>query len=66
MMVRYVKAHSADCGLPSQMADDLRTGRKNTEVMLTKVCALARQLQQRGPAGPVGDFDDIGAPPLAR
>jgi hypothetical protein len=66
MMIRYVEAHSAECGIPSQIADQLKTGHKNTEVMLTKVCAAARQLQQRGPAGPVGDFDDIGAPPLAR
>ena len=66
MMIRYVGAHSAECGIPSQMADQLKAGHKNTEAMLTKVCAAARQLQQRGPAGPVGDFDDIGAPPIAR
>jgi hypothetical protein len=66
MMIRYVGAHSAECGIPSQMADQLKAGHKNTEAMLTKVCAAARQLQQRGPAGPVGDFDDIGVPPIAR
>jgi hypothetical protein len=28
------------------------THHKNTESMKTKVCAVAQQLQQRGPAGP--------------
>jgi hypothetical protein len=66
MMIKYVEANSAECGISSQIADQLKTGHKNTEAMRTKVCVVARQLQQRGPAGPVGDFDDLGAPPLAR
>jgi hypothetical protein len=57
-MIKYVEANSAKCGMPPQIGDQLKAGLKNTEAMLHKVCAMARG---RGPAGPVGDFDDIGA-----
>jgi hypothetical protein len=60
------EANSAKCGVESEIADRLRAGHRNTAAMLKKVCAVAQQAQRRGPAGPVGDFDDIGAPPLTR
>jgi hypothetical protein len=50
-MVKYVEANSQKCGIPPQVADQLRKGHKNTEGMQQKVCAVAQQ-QQRGPAGP--------------
>jgi hypothetical protein len=65
-MIRYVDANSTRCGIPPQVADQLRAGHQNTEAMQKKVCTVAQQEQWRGPAGPVGDFDDIGAPPLVR
>jgi hypothetical protein len=51
-MIKYVEANSAKCGIPSQIADQLKTGHKNTEAMQKKVCDAAQQVQTRGPAGP--------------
>ena len=51
-MIKYVESHAARCGIPPQISDQLKLGHKNTESMKTKVCAVAQQLQQRGPAGP--------------
>jgi hypothetical protein len=81
-MIEYIDANSAKCGIPPQAADQLRAGHKNTEAVQKKVCAVAhpispersrplrilleQQPQRREPAGPVGDFDDTGAPPLVR
>jgi hypothetical protein len=65
-MIKYVDANSTKCGIPPQVADQLRAGHKNTEVMQKKICAAAQQAQRGGPAGPVGDFDHIGVPRLVR
>jgi hypothetical protein len=65
-MIRYIEANPAKCGFPPQIADQLRVSHKNTEAAQKKVCAMAQQAQRGGPAGPVGDFDDIGAPSLVR
>ena len=51
-MIKYVEANSAKCGIPPQIAEQLKTGHKNTEAMQQKVCAVAQQAQTRGPAGP--------------
>jgi hypothetical protein len=51
-MIKYVEKHSSDCGIPAQIGDQLKTGHKNTEALRAKVCAVAQQVQQRGPAGP--------------
>jgi hypothetical protein len=50
-MIKYVESHSAKCGIPPQVADQLKAGHKNTEDMQKKVCNVAQQ-QQKGPAGP--------------
>ena len=67
-MIKYVETNSAKCGIPPQIADQLRSGHKNTEKMQKQVCAGAQLAQARGPnsvpgdatrrvpAGPVGDF----------
>jgi hypothetical protein len=65
-MIKYIEANPAKCGFSPQTADQLRVSHKNTEAMQKKVCAMAQQAQRGGPAGPVGDFDEIGAPPLVR
>jgi hypothetical protein len=53
-MIKYVETHAAKCGIPPQIAEQLKTGHKNTETMQQKVCAVAQQAQQqqRAPAGP--------------
>ncbi|MCK1643225.1 hypothetical protein IVA95_38115 [Bradyrhizobium sp. 157] len=51
-MIKYVETNSAKCGIPPQIADQLRNGHKNTEKMQKQVCAVAQQAQARGPAGP--------------
>jgi hypothetical protein len=51
-MIKYVESHAAKCGIPPQIADQLKNGHKNTESMQKKVCAVAQQQQQKGPAGP--------------
>ena len=51
-MIQYIQAHAAQCGIPPQIADQLKAGHKNTEALKTKVCGVAQQMQQRGPAGP--------------
>ena len=51
-MIKYVEAHSANCGIPAQIADQLKAGHKGTEALQKKVCAVAQQVQQRGPQGP--------------
>jgi hypothetical protein len=51
-MIKYVESHAAKCGIPPQVADQLKTGHKNTESMQKRVCAVAQQVQTKGPAGP--------------
>jgi hypothetical protein len=51
-MLNYVQSHQAKCGIPPQISDQLKAGHKNTEALETKVCNVAQQMQQRGPAGP--------------
>jgi hypothetical protein len=51
-MLKYVETNAAKCGIPPQIAEQLKGGHKNTENMQQKVCAVAQQMQQRGPAGP--------------
>jgi hypothetical protein len=51
-MIKFVESQSAKCGIPPQIAEHLKNGHKNTEAMEKKVCAVAQQMQQKGPAGP--------------
>jgi hypothetical protein len=51
-MIKYVESHSAKCGIPPQVSDQLKNGHKNTEKMQKQVCGMAQQAQQRAPAGP--------------
>jgi hypothetical protein len=53
-MIKYVESHAAQCGIPQQIADQLKGGHKGTEALEKKVCAVAQEAQQRGgaPAGP--------------
>ena len=51
-MIKYVQVNATKCGIPPQISDQLKNGHKNTETMQQKVCSVAQQQQQRGPAGP--------------
>ena len=51
-MIKYVETNSAKCGIPAQIADQLKNGHKNTEKMQKQVCGMAAQVQARGAAGP--------------
>ncbi|HZE53806.1 MAG TPA: hypothetical protein VE111_11140 [Bradyrhizobium sp.] len=51
-MIKYVEGHSEKCGIPPQISDQLKSGHKNTEAMLQKVCSVAQQMQKQRPAGP--------------
>ena len=51
-MIKYVEANASKCGIPAQISDQLKAGHKNTEALRAKVCSVAQQVQQRGPAGP--------------
>lgn len=51
-MIKYVETNAAKCGIPAQIADQLKNGHKNTEKMQKQVCAVAAQAQARGAAGP--------------
>jgi hypothetical protein len=66
-VIKYIEANRTKCGFPPLIVDQLKASHKNTEALQTKVCAIAQQApHRREPAGPVGDFDDIGARPLGR
>jgi hypothetical protein len=51
-MIKYIETNATKCGIPPQISEQMKTGHKNTEAMQTKVCAVAQQVQQKGPAGP--------------
>ncbi|MDI1262718.1 MAG: hypothetical protein PS018_05625 [bacterium] len=42
-MIKYVESNAAKCGIPQQIADQLKAGHKNTEGMQQKVCGFAQQ-----------------------
>jgi len=50
-MIKYVETNSTKCGIPPQIADQLKNGHKNTEKMQKQVCTVAQQ-RPTGPAGP--------------
>jgi hypothetical protein len=51
-MISYVEKNSEKCGIPAQIADQLKQGHKGTEALLKKVCTVAEQMKNAGPAGP--------------
>jgi len=51
-MIKYIEANSVKCAIPPQIAEQLKGGHKNTEIMQKRVCDVAQQAQTRGPAGP--------------
>lgn len=51
-MIKYVESNAAKCGIPPQIAEQLKASHKNTEALQKKVCTMAQQVQQQRPAGP--------------
>jgi len=51
-MIKYIETHAQKCGIPPQVPEQMKKGHKNTDAMQSKVCSVAAQAQQRGPAGP--------------
>ena len=65
-MIAYVQNNSAKCGIPPQIAEQLRTGHKNTDKMQKQVCTMAQWRPSAGSdrdevLGP-GDFWPASAP----
>lgn len=56
-MIKYIEVNSAKCGIPPQIADQLKTGHKNTEKMQNQVCNVAQQAanQQKAAAPSLSD-----------
>jgi hypothetical protein len=69
-MIEYVEVHAANCSFPAGVMDQLKAGHKNTDVLQTKVCALAMKMRRGwGADGPpvVSDFGDpVFSPRLRR
>jgi hypothetical protein len=67
-MIKYVEANAERCGIPPRIAEQLKTGHKNTEAMQKKVCTMAQRRPSADPdlndvLGP-GDFWPASAPLL--
>ncbi len=51
-MIKYIEANAAKCGIPPQIADQMKTGHANTEKMQNQVCNVAQQAANRPAPGP--------------
>lgn len=51
-MIKYIETNAQKCGIPPDVAQQLKAGHKNTDTMRQKVCNVAQQQQQRGPVAP--------------
>ena len=51
-MIKYVETNAARCEIPPQIDQQLKTGHKRSEEMLTKICNAAANMRNQGPAGP--------------
>ena len=51
-MIKYIESNAAKCGIPPDVATQMKNGHKNTDAMQKKVCGIAQQQAQKGPAGP--------------
>ena len=60
-MIKYVQANATKCGIPAQIADQLKSGHKNTEAMQQKVCGFAQQAAQRSQAAAPSLSEALGS-----
>jgi len=63
-MIKYIEANAERCGIPPQIANQLRNGHQNTKKIQKQVCTMAqRRPSVDGVLGP-GDFWPTSAPLL--
>jgi hypothetical protein len=60
-MIKYVESHSASCGIPAQVSEQLKTGHKGTETLRQKVCSVAQQMQQQQKSAAPSLSDVLGS-----
>jgi hypothetical protein len=59
-MIKYLEATSVTCGISPQVSDQIKVGHHNTEALLARVCALARQARSVFEPAPLsGDFPQL-------
>ena len=58
-MISYVEKNAQKCGIPPQIAEQLKTGHKNTENLLKKVCDAAQQMKTAGAAAAGPSLSDV-------
>jgi hypothetical protein len=51
-MMKYVDTNAARCGIPPQIAEQLKKGHKSSEAMQEKICNAAANMKNQGPVGP--------------
>ena len=51
-MIKYVETNAARCGIPPQIAEQLKKGHQSTEAMQVRVCNAAQQAKNQPAAGP--------------
>lgn len=51
-MIKYIETHSARCGIPPQISEQLKKGHQGSEALKAKVCGAAAQLKNQPAAGP--------------
>jgi hypothetical protein len=56
-MIKYIEANAERCGMPPQIANQLRNGHQNTKKIQKQVCSMA---QRRPPVG--SDLDKVLGP----
>jgi hypothetical protein len=49
-MIKFVETHAQKCGIPANVAEQMKKGHANTSQLQQRICAAAAQ----GPAGPAG------------
>jgi hypothetical protein len=57
-MIEYLEANASQCGVQASLVEQVKAGRRNTEVIEARVCTAVEQEQRRRPGLPVGDFPD--------
>jgi len=60
-MIKYVESHAASCGIPAQVAEQLKSGHKGTEALRAKVCNVAQQMQQQQKSAAPSLSDVLGS-----
>jgi hypothetical protein len=57
-LMGFVDDNSSLCGIPSQVADQLRAGHRGTERLRRRVCATAEGTERRAMPGAINDIGD--------